>query len=436
MGRLTLNMLLSFAQFEREVTGERIRDKIAASKKKGIWMGGPVPLGYEVKDRKLVVEEDEAEQVRHIMRRYLALGNVPALVEELNAAGYRTKVQRRTSGPQRGGCIFRRGTLYHLLSNRIYRGMIVHKGTAYHGEHKPIVDPDLWDKVQARLRGNACGSSRRKRHQYPSLLVGKVFDGEGRRMTPSHAQRGKKRYRYYVTRPEEVDGNPAWRVNAHDLERLVCDRLADKFIEPSLPSTLYPERDIDARVIENAAKQGDLLAAELRSGEGQRRATALDILIDRVELSEADIIVWIDTTGLTKQLELPGKVDPAEPIAFSIPAVRVRRGHQLRLVIPEEGDARTVPTKSDPKLVALVAEALAARKLVEENPDQSIASIAQVHSRCRTRLGNLVRISCLAPDIVKAIVDGQQSQALDAKSLVSSSLPISWVEQRKMFGCA
>ena len=158
MGRLTLNMLLSFAQFEREVTGERIRDKIAASKKKGLWMGGPVPLGYEVRDRKLVVNEDEAEQVRHIMRRYLALGSVPALVEELRRDGYRTKVQRKSSGPHRGGCIYRRGTLYHLLSNRIYRGFIVHKGEAYPGEHEPIVDEQLWDEVRALLATNASAS--------------------------------------------------------------------------------------------------------------------------------------------------------------------------------------------------------------------------------------------------------------------------------------
>ncbi|WP_428630626.1 recombinase family protein [Sphingopyxis sp.] len=135
MGRLTLNMLLSFAQFEREVTGERIRDKIAASKRKGIWMGGPVPLGYIVRDRKLIIEPNEAEQVRHIMRRYLVLGSVRTLADQLNSDGYRTKVQERTSGPHKGGRLYRRGTIYHMLANRMYRGDIVHKGTAYPGEH-------------------------------------------------------------------------------------------------------------------------------------------------------------------------------------------------------------------------------------------------------------------------------------------------------------
>ena len=162
MGRLTLNVLLSFAQFEREVTGERIRDKIAASKRKGIWMGGQVPLGYKVKNRKLVVIPKEAEQVRHIMERYVALGTVPALQEELERDGYRTKVQKRSSGPHKGGCIYRRGTLYHLLSNRIYLGMTVHKGEAFSGEHEAIVDQELWDRVQSTRAGQTTGSSKRK----------------------------------------------------------------------------------------------------------------------------------------------------------------------------------------------------------------------------------------------------------------------------------
>ena len=152
MGRLTLNVLLSFAQFEREVTGERIRDKIAASKKKGIWMGGPVPLGYEVIDRKLVAVPEEAERVRRIMRRYLEVRSVPALIGVLHREGIVTKVQQRTSGPHRGGVPFGRGSLFHLLKNPIYRGKIVHKDQVYEGEHEAIVDEELWDAVQAQLR--------------------------------------------------------------------------------------------------------------------------------------------------------------------------------------------------------------------------------------------------------------------------------------------
>ena len=434
MGRLTLNMLLSFAQFEREVTGERIRDKIAASKKKGIWMGGPVPLGYEVQNRKLIANEPEAEQVRHIMQRYLALGSVPALAEELNAQGYRTKVQRRASGPHKGGCIFRRGTLYHLLSNRIYRGMIVHKGKAYEGEHDPIVDEGLWDQVQVMLKDNACGSSRRKRHQYPSLLVGKVFDGEARAMTPSHSQRGKKRYRYYVTRPEEVDGSPTWRVNAYDLERLICDRMAEEIAEQSLPQKLSQSEELDARSLEQALAKADLLAANLRSGASDKQAGLIDALVDRINLAETDIMVQLNKAGLMDALNLPECTNEAPAISICIPAVKVRRGHQLRLIIPGENTARNTPAQRDPKLIALVAEALAARKLIEDNPERSIASIAEENGRCRTRLGNLIRISCLAPDIVQSIVEGRQPSSLSAKTLTRNPPPIDWITQRKLLG--
>jgi DNA invertase Pin-like site-specific DNA recombinase len=172
MGRLTLNMLLSFAQFEREVTGERIRDKIAASKRRGLWMGGPVPLGYDVRDRKLVVNQTEAELVRHIMRRYFELGSVRELIGELARDGHRTKIQQRASGPHRGGCLFQRGTLYHLLSNRIYLGEIVHKGQAWPGEHEPIVPRALWDQIQTMLAVRGPSSATRMQARSPSLLAG------------------------------------------------------------------------------------------------------------------------------------------------------------------------------------------------------------------------------------------------------------------------
>ncbi|MBZ6377884.1 hypothetical protein B5C34_02630 [Pacificimonas flava] len=435
MGRLTLNMLLSFAQFEREVTGERIRDKIAASKKKGIWMGGPVPLGYDVRDRKLVVNDAEAEQVRHIMQRYRALGSVPALAEELNEQGYRTKVQRRASGPHKGGCIFRRGTLYHMLSNRIYRGMIVHKGEAYAGEHEAIVDQDLWDRVQAQLAENACGSSRRKRHQHPSLLIGKVFDGEGRRMTPSHAQRGRKRYRYYVTRPEEVDGSEACRVNAHDLEQLVCEQLAerietDRFILDNLGKTA----DLQADRLQRCRKAAVVMASRLRRRDISLRADLLDRVIARVNLKDAGVNVRLDEAGLASELDLSPELIRVDGISINIPAARVRRGRQLRLVVPGDGSAQPKPARRDGKLIALVAEAMAARELVENTPDRSIASIAKEHGRCRTRLGKLVRLSCLAPDIVQSIIEGRQPDTLNAGSLGRKTLPLDWAGQRTMFG--
>jgi len=202
MGRLTLNVLLSFAQFEREVTGERIRDKIAASKKKGLWMGGPVPLGYEVIERKLVPVPEEAERVRTIMRRYLDTRSVPALLEQLRAEGVATKVQRRVSGPHRGGIPFRRGSLFYLLKNPVYRGKIVHKGNAHDGEHEAIVDEDLWERVQMQLREKAPPRKRPKNDRQNALLVGLLVDQHQRQIVPTYTTKGTRRYAYYETRKD------------------------------------------------------------------------------------------------------------------------------------------------------------------------------------------------------------------------------------------
>src|ERR1700687_4240683 len=181
MGRLTLNVLLSFAQFERELTGERIRDKIAASKKKGMWMGGVAPCVYRVWDGKLVVVDNEAETVRYIFRRYAELGSIRLLKEELDAQGLKSKCRTSISGRLRGGKPFARGALYLMLQNRIYRGEIVHKERSYPGEHTPIIDRELWDVVQARLAGNVAQRNAGGRTAQPSLLARPLFDGDGQR---------------------------------------------------------------------------------------------------------------------------------------------------------------------------------------------------------------------------------------------------------------
>ena len=229
MGRLTLNMLLSFAQFEREVTGERIRDKIAASKKKGMWMGGNVSLGYVVKDRKLLIDEAEAKTVRHIYRRYATLGSVWTLKEELDRDGVVSKVRVNRYGRATGGNPLARGALYTMLQNRIYRGRIVHKDKHYPGEHEAIVDEALWDEVQRQLAANRIACATGTHAAEPSLLAGLIYDDSGQRMTPSHANKKGTRYRYYVSQAL-VSGirrsaPRARRVPASDVERLVQERL-------------------------------------------------------------------------------------------------------------------------------------------------------------------------------------------------------------------
>lgn len=346
MGRLTLNILLSFAQFEREMTGERIRDKISASKKRGLWMGGPVPLGYTVKDRKLIVNEKEAQQVRHIMRRYLSLGTVPLLAKELEREGYRTKIQKRASGPHRGGCAYRRGTLYHLLSNRIYRGMIVHKGNVYPGAHDAIVGKELWESVQALRQRNACGSACRKKLSDPSLLTGKIFDGEGRPMTPSSVKGRNRNYRYYVTRPNEIYGTPAWRLNAFDLEAMVCSNMAERIYSERFARGLLASQH-DEKTLRKLMQKSDLVAAQIRSGTLIIRHKLLKIIINRIDVYEGYFMILMDHGGLRSVFEL----DQIGPISgqstICVPTVRVRRGHSIRLeprnVSRSESAARELP---------------------------------------------------------------------------------------------
>jgi site-specific DNA recombinase len=224
-------MLLSFAQFEREVTGERIRDKIAASKRRGMWMGGPLPLGYDLRERKLVINEAEAETVRHIFRSYLELGCVRLLEQRLRDEGVRSKMRRRADDSSGGGKPIVRGALYLIIQNRLYRGEISHKGAIYPGEHPAIIDPTLWDAVQKQLTEHRANTPDRPNGTMPSLLTGLIYDEIGDRMVPSHAVKSGKRYRYYVSarlitgsRLEAPDG---MRVPAADVESGVVERLAD-----------------------------------------------------------------------------------------------------------------------------------------------------------------------------------------------------------------
>ena len=331
MGRLTLNVLLSFAQFEREVTGERIRDKIAASKQKGMWMGGLVPLGYEVHERRLIVNQSEAETVREIFRRYLELGCVRLLMEELNRRGIRSKVRVAKNGKTSGGNSFFRGALYVLLSNPIYIGEIRHKGVRHPGLHEPIVDRELWEKTQLLLRSQAVrGGSRTKAVASP--LMGRLFDESGQSLTPSHAVKGERRYRYYVSRSlikgTADSAGRGWRLPAPEIERTVaasaCQILSDR-IGIAAAAIGLAENRLPA-IFSAAEGWRERLQSEVEAG------AALSALVDRVDLSE---------TGIRVSLKLPIPetasrlaADANELIiARFFPMTVRRRGVEMRLVI-------------------------------------------------------------------------------------------------------
>jgi len=226
MGRLTLNVLLSFAQFEREVTGERIRDQIAASKQKGMWMGGFVPLGYEVRDRRIVIDQGEAETVRYIFRRYQELGCVQLLKEDLDRHGILSKRRTSKGGIESGGHPFSRGALYALLSNPIYVGEMRHKSVSHPGQHEAILDGAVWERTQQQPCEHRVRSESRNARVEKSPLTGRIVDENGDGLTPSHARKGERKYRYYVSRNFQAQGSTpsraGWRLPACQLE----DRVA------------------------------------------------------------------------------------------------------------------------------------------------------------------------------------------------------------------
>src|SRR5437899_1883645 len=238
MGRLTLNVLLSFAQFEREVTGERIRDKIAASKKKGMWMGGIVPLGYDASERTLVINSAEAETVRCIFALYRELGCVRRVKEEADRLGLRTKRSTTANGIERGGKPFSRGHLYNLLSNPIYIGEVSHKGQLYPAQHPALIDTETWTAVRDRLATNASDHRRKADAAEPSLLAGVLTDARGERFTPSHAVKKGRRYRYYVSgvliTQAGTDRAQGWRLPAQEIEDAVIRVLADALTSPAI----------------------------------------------------------------------------------------------------------------------------------------------------------------------------------------------------------
>ena len=412
MGRLTLNVLLSFAQFEREVTGERIRDKIAASKKKGMWMGGPVPLGYELGDRKLVVNRQEAETVRHLFQRYTELQSVPQLVDELAAQGYRTKVRPYKDGRQIGGVAFRTGALSQLLKNPIYTGKVRHKDKIYDGEHEAIIDEPLFDEVQSIFAANRRDSALGKKSSNPSLLSGIISDPDGRPMTPTHASKGSKRFRYYVTRLQPGnDKNQAWRLPSGEIERLVTEWLA-KVIADTAPASG------DANIIQDQMEANSEIANRLQNAAiHEKRKILLDHRVV-VQIRKARVILSFQFTYEAERSEV------------CIDAKLAKQGSELKFTIPPTNvNIKPAPNAT---LQKLVAQAFAAQELLlTGKPNPALSEYS------RRYLGQLVRISSLAPDIIAAIMDGTQPVDLTGRKLTrTNAIPLDWPSQRKMFGFA
>ncbi len=411
MGRLTLNVLLSFAQFEREVTGERIRDKIAASKARGIWMGGNLPLGYDVKDRKLFIVEGEAELVRHIYNRYQELGSVLPLVKELDASGHRTKRWTSSKGNVLGGCRFSCGAIYHILGNRIYLGKIVHKGKAHKGEHPAIIEPELFNAVQTKLSANRVKRVKRKEKATASPLTGKLFDADNFPMRPTFGHgRGKRIYRYYVSETLIPAGQTT---NSHNRKGV---RISASRLERVLGTTLLP-----------------LLPA------GSDAETVFKA-IARIRVRDTQLRVRLEMSALRGEDEIDNDVlDRAQ----QIDATSSINGHHLIITIAStavpRGSARSTPDHiiDDTERRRLLADLVRkSHKLLAKlhasplHPGDHIGMAAAINEWGRQR----VAIGLLAPDIQKMILQGKAPPHITPDLLLNSDIPMKWEEQRRMLG--
>ena len=398
MGRLMLHVLLSFAQFEREVGAERVRDKIAASKAKGMWMGGTVPLGYDVDDRKLVVNQPEADTVCALFTKFAELRSVQGTLRWAQREQLKTK-QRERLGISAGGKSFEYGSLRCILSNRLYVGEIEHKGKVHQGQQDPIVDRQLFDEAQAILASLSTDAVGGPKLVSGSLLQGLIVDRHGRTMGPAHTTRNGQRFRYYVTHPKTIrDGDPApYRLAASAIETICCDLL-----------TAYIAGQVSN--IDGAA-EGTRLAAILAGGEHRQRREMIIERVRKVTIGDAMLSMLLnDGATLERSME------------------RVRHGNDAKLIVGELVVSNQ--QKSDPQLIILLKDAHRAQTLATAKPNFALDRLAKIFGRSTERYKRLLRLSYLSPSIVSTIIEGRRPAHLTSRFLQHlDRLPLSWVEQ-------
>ena len=426
MGRLTLNMLLSFAQFEREVTAERIRDKIAQSKARGMWMGGTPPVGYRPDGRSLAIVDEDAAIVRQIFSRYAELGNVRLLAQELAENGVRSPSRNAATGRAFGGQSFSRGHLYRILSNTTYIARIDHGGRSHAANHPPIIGKELWDQVQAILADNKNGV-RGTAPTESSLLAGKLVDDRGVPMIATHACKGKVRYRYYVSRDLHHSGDArsadGWRVPAREIEPLVRVKIVALLNDPidllARATTEMPPPD-ELNTIVKRSKD----AASTLAGPRAQAAKRLRNLIAEIRLGADQVSILLDPTAVGS---LIGNKVTSETIKLDIVARLKRSGHVTRLIQPNGSAA--APTVDRTVVKAIVQGHTWWREL-QANADMTVEDLAQREGITAAYVVRIVRLAFLSPATLKSIVEGSFPAHLTVKRLCApNAIPARWDRQ-------
>jgi DNA invertase Pin-like site-specific DNA recombinase len=425
MGRLTLNMLLSFAQFEREVTAERIRDKIAASKARGMWMGGTPPLGYKPDGRSLAIVDAHAALVRSIYERYRKLGNVRHLAEELEAETILTPVRTTSTGKTFGGCTLSRGQLYAILRNPIYVGDIAHRGEIHPGNHPPIIDREIWDAVQAQLAENVKGA-RSRREANGSMLAGLLFDETGEPLIPVHSCKGKRRYRYYVSRSAHhrhgESSRPPVRMPAIDIEKVVCGELA-KLLSASFDLLSKCGIDVAPSQLSEIISKSE----ELADRAAKRETALIRKIIERVTVDRETVDIAICSKGVAELLQVRSEAPSSDTFVHNVTVRLSRTGRALRLVncsgaVATEDDA-------DETLVRLVVRARGWWRELEQS-GQTVSELATREGVTASYLTRVLRLAFLSPDVISALVAGSLRASIDASRLFgANSISADWAEQ-------
>ncbi len=437
MGRLTLNVLLSFAQFEREVTAERIKDKIAASKKKGMWMGGNLPLGYDVVNRKLVINKEEAATVRLLFDLYIELGTVRLLKAEADRLGIVTKKIIRKDGSVTGGKPFLRGNLYRLLSNPLYIGLIPHKGKTYSGQHEAIIDQETWDQVQHMMSSNRRERSSPTNVKAPFLLTGLVFDEAGEPLYQAQASKDGKRYRYYISKQLAQNVEPeagGWRLPASTLEEAILNPIRELLCNQSRLIDVLHLKDHSLPDLQLINEHAIALAEKIMSDDTVSRKGLLQAVIHRVELQSDSISIDVSPAALVKLLQIKMLDGPNEDrtiVSLEIAMKLQRKGIEAKLVIA--GHAST--HQPDPDLCRLIAKA---KHWFDQLASGEAKSVQEIASRERvfvTEISRVLPLAFLSPKIVEDILAGRQPETLTVRRLQRlRSLAFDWKAQRIQLG--
>jgi site-specific DNA recombinase len=426
MGRLTLNVLLSFAQFEREVTGERIRDKIAASKKKGMWMGGPVPLGYDLSNRQLVINPTEAETVRTIFARYLALKSVTDLQIELEQTGIRTKQRVTSSGREVGGIVICRGALYHLLGNPLYVGKTSHKGQLYDGLHEAIIEREIWDRSRELLRENGVKRRRRKNLSSGRILHGKLSAQDSRLYTPTHSAKGGRRYFYYTLLGKGAAGSTRSirRLPAAEIEARVVDAVG-AFLEDS-PNIVKNFSGLSIPGVRMLASAAVHRATVLREGAEQDKVQFIGQILSSVVVQSDALEIQISKGALGAELLGAGDEGFEGEIALRAPCHFAKRGNEVRLILESGAQQQTT---SNPALVRAITQAKTWYEWITKGEVFSMRGLARRTGFNENYVSRILDLAVLSPEITEAIFRGDHDPSLTVAQL-TANLEVDWGRQK------